>query len=742
MSSLTGSGGLRDYVSGRVFFQNPIENYKKDDDTQRLLEDQALSSMEEGTGHSSAPEPDPDGTVRIPTEVIKRSARLDMLEPDPAALPAAGDPKRFAERFESLLRKQYEDKDGHSITTIGLPVYDILSKEDLEGGIPSIIDSKTASDVGLTVTDPKVKTVIAAMDRTQTKMGRGYFQATLTRPSADINVVKRNQNVIRVLIGNKVLLGQLEEELKKLPEGERNLLSCRDTRKQLPGSTTSLYYTIHPRVNGMLNMSPLALDVSALGTTFKKVTAVGMQAASAILLPIYACSEVSHGVLGTETPQFLEGFAGRFTAATPIGVAGGLAIAADIPLVNAVVALAAGAYSLMSVESTYDWLKADSSILPLMRDVLSSIATHYKGMKAIHAILVEHPEITQNLKHFQKLDDFIRNTKGSEELRVLFGALESCSFNPNNKYLFRPGEVLLVWELLHSGAGKKKKGALEGEKKDMAPGDKIRAVMDGALIAMGEIDAFTSIATLIQESEDSSVSYCLPSFVESDGPVLHFKGLWHPGVGVDNAVANDISLGSRALSKGAILSGPNTGGKTTFAQAAAIAAITARMGFCAATSAEMSDFGYIRTSMDIQGSVGRGESNFSAQCKVLADILSDVEKLPERTHSFVLLDEPCSQTNSEQGSRLARATAVKLSKLVGNTSMIITHFRNIPESIGDKPEESGELSYKNYRMEGKGSFRLLEGISPEAENNAFDVAREFGMGEEVVGAALKYGDSV
>jgi hypothetical protein len=724
----------------------PLVNYfsnngdsKSDEETARLLH-----SMEEGGNPMGrvVPKEDPIGTVKFPCSVVGDSDRNRMVDADPEARAAAGNAAVFVERFESLLRDQYKDKDGRSRMIIGTAIYKILGKAEPKDGIASIIDPKTATDIGLLAGDG-AKTAISAMDRTLTKMGNAYLQLILTRPSADLDVVLGYQQVIRFFIENQAVFQLLESELEKMPKGEINLISCQDTRKQLPGSTTALYYNIDPRLNETLNMSSIALDISVAGVTVKKVANTVMQALSVIALPLYGLSQVSRAFGGPGSPEFLQQFADRFTASTPVGVLGTLAMTADIALVNAAISSAAGAYSGMSVRSTYDWLIADSSILPLMRDVLSSIATYYKGMKAVHALLKEYPEITEKLKHFKSLDVFICNKKEIKEIDTLFSALESFTFSSENQYIFRPGEVLMVWELLHSGGGKKTKGKGKpnpAEQVKETAGDKIRAAFEEALPAMGEIDAFLSVAKLIKESENSRVKYCLPEIVlGGDQPSLQFSRLWHPGIGQDKAIANDIALGEGAESSGMILSGPNTGGKSSFAQALVLAIVTSRMGFCPAEKARLSDFGYIRTSMDIKGSIDREESLFAAQCKLLGEIDSDVQNLPKTTHSFVALDEPCSQTNPKQGSALAMAIGAKLSKVKGNMTIIITHFRNIAETIGDKSDSvDGKLSYKNYKMERGGTFKLAPGISEESANNAFEVAKQFGMESQIVEEAKDY----
>ncbi|MBS0627279.1 MAG: hypothetical protein JSS09_03605, partial [Verrucomicrobia bacterium] len=427
-------------------------------------------------------------------------------------------------------------------------------------------------------------------------------------------------------------------------------------------------------------------------------------------------------------------YAARFTSSTPVGVVGTLAMTPNVSIINAMVASTAGAYSLMGLQSTYAWAKADTAMLPLMREILSSIATYYKGMKTLHSLLQEHPGIVNRLEHFQKLDDFIRNAQNSKDLHRLFQTLESFSFNPENNYLFRPGEVLLAWELLHSGGGKKGKGKQSTENSPPTAGDIIRAAFDEALPAIGEIDALISAAKLVKESEHSSAKYCFPTFIlKSDQPILNLQEVWNPMISPDNAVPNSISLGGGSPSKGAILTGPNGGGKSSFGKAILIAVCMSSFGICPAKEATLTPFNYVRSSMNITDSIENQESLYQAQCSLVGKIVSDVESLPSNIFSLTVLDELFTQTKSEEGSALAQASAMSLSAIPGNINILVTHFRSIPEAIGDQIGDDGKsTSYQNYKME-EGSFRLERGIYEGV--NAFDVARDFGVGSKILDLA-------
>ena len=150
-------------------------------------EGKLLLEMEEGLCRfaSVSLRSDPAGTIRVLAEPIIASEHIKMRAPDQPPGAAAGDPEKYMPRQEFLLRDQYLDKQGLCITTIGMTVYDILSKAEPKEGVASILDVKTASDIGL-IADKS--TVISAIDRTKTKMGSAYLHLSLSRPSASIGI--------------------------------------------------------------------------------------------------------------------------------------------------------------------------------------------------------------------------------------------------------------------------------------------------------------------------------------------------------------------------------------------------------------------------------------------------------------------------------------------------------------------------------------------------------------------------
>ncbi|MBS0626708.1 MAG: hypothetical protein JSS09_00675, partial [Verrucomicrobia bacterium] len=254
-------------------------------------ENTPLLDLELGEGsYPSLFPPNLPGTVKITSKPIITSEQTKMKTPPNPPGTAAGDPDKFMPRQEFLLKEQFKDIEGRSTTTVGEAIYAILTKSEHVEGKPSIIDEKTASDIGLVSTG---KTVISETFKPHTKIGDAYIHLNVARPSADLNVVLGRQEVIKAITEDSSLETKLSTELTKMAPGENYLLSCRDGRKQLPGSVSSLYYKMHPRINDIANNSSLALDISALGTIFKKVTGTVMQGISGVAFSAYALTETA-----------------------------------------------------------------------------------------------------------------------------------------------------------------------------------------------------------------------------------------------------------------------------------------------------------------------------------------------------------------------------------------------------------------------------------------------------------------
>lgn len=137
------------------------------------------------------------------------------------------------------------------------------------------------------------------------------------------------------------------------------------------------------------------------------------------------------------------------------------------------------------------------------------------------------------------------------------------------------------------------------------------------------------------------------TFVEDDE--VNIKGLKHPLIPVNKAVANDVQFDeSRRLM---ILTGPNMAGKSTYLRSVGLLFVFANAGFPVfAQKADIPPY-KLFTSMRTSDDLSNESSYFHAELSRLRLILNAIER-GERL--FILLDEILKGTNSldkEQGSK-------------------------------------------------------------------------------------------
>lgn len=666
----------------------------------------------------------------IKGEDITAVAKANFVDPLPAPPTAAGDPNLFLDRQDFLLKRQYSNENKKIVSVIGNAILSALHKSENPNGISSIIDLKTAEDLGLMA---KEGSVAHRMDRTKTYLGSLYHQMMIARPSPSFHHAINQQELIQFFIDDMNMRVQIQELLTEMGAVETAFFGLWDSKRQLPGSVGGMYCKLDPRINEICNNNSFLLDASAIGTTVQKTIGVGVKVLSGVLLTALAATETYRAFTNVDSPEELHDYADSYISSTPLGPLARIAMIPNIALMNATAAGIGGSMCLTSIRSSYEWLKADTGMLPLMQEVLSNVATYYRSMKAMHALIKQNPGLACKIEGFDKLDEFILNKKGVKELSDLFGLLESFSFNKGNKYFFRPGALLLVWELLHSGGEKKKKGKASKTEEvggKQLPGDIIRNAFAEVLPVIGRIDTILSAVQLVVESKDSRVKYCIPKLSDKAVfPSLRIKGVWNPMVSTEAAVPNDFSIGE---GKGVVITGPNAAGKSVFGRSIGLIPALIPYGVVPAEEAAVDGgvFGNLATSMNIKDSVTDGASLFASQAKLIGDIVDNLEKMPQGVSSFVVIDEAFIQTGSEDGKALLKATLQKIVAMPGVCCLGVTHFKEVAKELGK------EGSYENYKMELKNKFVLTAGVSANEEGNAFEVARSQGVSEDILTAAL------
>lgn len=222
--------------------------------------------------------------------------------------------------------------------------------------------------------------------------------------------------------------------------------------------------------------------------------------------------------------------------------------------------------------------------------------------------------------------------------------------------------------------------------------------------------------------------YCLPEFIsEKENPDSYIKieQLYHPLL--NNPVKNDIEV-----YRGALLTGSNASGKSTFLRAVALNAILAQtIHTCMAQSYQGVMF-RVYSSMSLKDDLESGDSYYMAEVKSIRRILNEVmEAEKEKKHVLCFVDEVLRGTNTVE--RISASTQILKALAKDNViCFAATHDLELTKLLAD--------IYDNYHFEEEIEkddiffpYKLQKG--PAVSRNAIALLKVLGYDMELVNAA-------
>ncbi|KAI3637679.1 hypothetical protein MIR68_004328 [Amoeboaphelidium protococcarum] len=196
------------------------------------------------------------------------------------------------------------------------------------------------------------------------------------------------------------------------------------------------------------------------------------------------------------------------------------------------------------------------------------------------------------------------------------------------------------------------------------------------LRSIGEVVAHLDvILTFAHIAVNSSSSYVKPKFYNSDddGEGVNLVGSRHPLVELNgNFISNDVDL-IKNVSNFAIITGPNTGGKSTYIRQIGMIAIMAQIGcFVPCTSARLPIFD------SIMCRIGAGDQQLKGVSTFMAEMLDTSAILQQATDkSLVIIDELGRGTSTYDGFGLAWSISEHLASEIKCYTLFATHFHEL-----------------------------------------------------------------
>ena len=220
----------------------------------------------------------------------------------------------------------------------------------------------------------------------------------------------------------------------------------------------------------------------------------------------------------------------------------------------------------------------------------------------------------------------------------------------------------------------------------------IRSEYGPVMRLVGELDTYVALAQKMVAHEDQPAKLCFAQFeVGKDKPMIQAINFWNPFIDHAKVVPNTVSLNTGA-ERNIILTGPNTGGKSTVMKALMMSIILAQTyGVAPADSLRITPFSKLITYLNIADDTGAGISLFKAEVKRASELMNMLKALPENQFAFVMIDEIFTGTSPDKAERLSYRFMKKVSEFKNVIFVNATHFKKLTEL----EQETGGVA-KNY----------------------------------------------
>ncbi|CCM09799.1 Putative uncharacterized protein [Cardinium endosymbiont cEper1 of Encarsia pergandiella] len=385
--------------------------------------------------------------------------------------------------------------------------------------------------------------------------------------------------------------------------------------------------------------------------------------------------------------------------------------------------------------------------VPTILYTIHSFYQYYKGYRnykeyagVLHHLALRMADVQNFLITAKKIDTLVQQNPtlaahyglNLEPINRLLAHLNESS-EVGNLLRYLEELPLRSWSYLRNHAGK----LLASYKLFLAH----KAVLHDAMYALGELDAFVSIATLIEETAalNGPHRYTFAKLLPPKAytkPRLALVEMWNPMLTPTTAVGNDLTMDALNNTCNVIVTGPNAGGKSTFLTGVATAVVLSQtFGITPAKSCELTPFSKINTYIEITDDIAAGKSLFMAEVDRFQSHLKLLKQLKKEEFSFTIFDEPFSGTNPVEGAAAEYSVLNYIAQYSNAFNIVATHYPVVMLLQQREPQKG----FKNYKVFIKsigknGKIHYTYKVIPGASNQtiAIDILADQGYATEML----------
>jgi DNA mismatch repair ATPase MutS len=221
---------------------------------------------------------------------------------------------------------------------------------------------------------------------------------------------------------------------------------------------------------------------------------------------------------------------------------------------------------------------------------------------------------------------------------------------------------------------------------------------------------------------------CMPLAAAAEEQRLSCRGLYDVGLTLTvdrRVVGNDANADRKDL---VIITGPNTGGKSTFLRSVGLAQLMMQCGMfvpAEAFSASLCDGVFTHYKREEDVGIERGK--FDEELSRMSDIIDHISPT-----SIVLFNEPFAATNEREGSEIARQIIAALLEN-GIRALCVTHMYELARNFYERNLGNALFLQAVRQADGARTFKLTEGepsptsFGEDLYHRIFTVASPQGM---------------
>jgi len=472
----------------------------------------------------------------------------------------------------------------------------------------------TWTDLNLFCGDSNRKLYVGSIiDKTNLELGTISVLYTLATPTDDIDVLSQRQQIIKFFIKQKQLTARLQTIFAAAQSAENVMLSFWriDNFKH---ASRKFYFNL-PGFR-WLNKYPNLLCIKSLVGHQTRIGHVVSRVLGAATLLAYSAMRVGDLTI----PKKLDKWATHYKSGVGRVLLSFFNYKWLKPIKNIIdqitknraVALVSsagiGLGCALTVPTSARWAHQCFVIQDCMQKLMINITQFVNTMYETYRII----RTDENFANYHEFHDLVvffeEKVMQSKKLQELLKLLQANTFKGNSSVLSNQGNVLRAFSLMHE----------------------LKYEFENALVAMGNIDKWLSIAQLFEQHRITNNPFCFASYKQSEKPFVQLEQFWHPLISTQNVIQNSITLGTNDNRQNIVVTDPNAVGKSNVLKAIAINIVMAQtFGIAPATSMIFTPFSFIATQLNV----------FDNHQEQTGQLLTVIDNLIHDQHSFVISKE-------------------------------------------------------------------------------------------------------